>query len=199
MKITKADFQEFVDFTINLDDRLINPFIDKAFLRDVRPKLGQPLADAVEAYNSVTAPAAPANPVYDDVNNTFDFDLVPIEEATGDTNLYNAVKPYWVLAAYHRHLLVHGIFHTQSGLTTPTPDRSEQITDKRRAEVLAMVASDMNFYEGEMMKYAKGAYPDQFTDTTCSTKRTKNRIGLRVVQSRDKGCSTCGRHNCRCY
>jgi hypothetical protein len=196
MKISKADFPALVDFTINLEDRLIDPFIDRAFLRDVAPKIGPVLSDAITAYDAATAPAAPENPVFDDVNNTFDFDLVPIEEATGDGNLYNAVKPYWVLAAYHRHLLVHGIFHTPSGLTAAVGDKFIQITDKRRAEVLAMIASDMNYYEGEMMKYAKGAYPGQFADT-CSPKK-KNRTGLWVVGSRDKGCSTCGRGRCRC-
>lgn len=195
MKITKADFPEFVDFTINLEDRLINPFIDKAFARDVTPKIGEALADMILAFDGVEVPAAPTNPVLDQENDTFDFDLVEITTEDPElAKLYAAVRPYWVLAAHHRHLLVHGIFHTPAGLTTPTTNTADQITDKRRAEVLAMVASDMNFYEGEMMKYAKANYPEEFKAEPCGTGRSKNRIGIHVVKSR--GCKACGRNSC---
>jgi len=182
MKITKADFREFVDFTINLEDRLIEPFITKAFLRDVKPKITDALAELVLA-DSVLVVENTA--IVDDVNNTFS----PVVTVAPDVALYQAVRPYWVLAAYHRHILIHGIFHTQSGLTTPSSNTNDQISDKRRAELMAQVKSDMNFYEGEMMKYVKANFPALFDTACCAPTKRKNRIGLRVVKNeRHYGC-----------
>lgn len=163
MKITKADFPQYVDFTENLEERKINHYIQTAFDRDVKPKLSEV--------------------VY----------LLIFPEAIEDglLPLWNAIKPYWVYAAYYRHSLIHGINHTQAGFTQAVGNNYEQISDKRRAELLAQVKKDMFFYEGEMLKYIQANYPTENNDLSCcgTTSKRKNRIGLRVVKSRERGCT----------
>ena len=180
MKITKADFPEFVDFTDNLDAKKIEPFITKAFQRDVKPKITDELA-ALMLADSVLV--VENTVVVDDVNNTFS----PVTTVTADAALYAAVRPYWVYAAYYRHSLLHGINHTQAGFTVAVANNFDQITDKRRAELMAQVKSDMNFYEGEMMKYVHANYPSFFETSCCAPTKRKNRIGLRVVKDTPRG------------
>ncbi|WP_026465066.1 hypothetical protein [Adhaeribacter aquaticus] len=153
MKITKADFPEFVDFTQNLEERKINNFITIAFDRDVKPKLTAIVLAKIQP------------------------DTLPDE----DQALWERVRAYWVFAAYYRHCLIHGIAHTQSGFVVPVGEGYEQITDKRRAELMALVERDIYFYEGEMNKYITTNYLSQAIECGTPTKR-KNRIGLWVVK-----------------
>ena len=179
MKITKADFKKFVDFTANLDEDKINPFIDKAFERDVMPKIGPVLAAKIIGYTPDVTVTNTAE--VDDVNNTFS--PLVIENTSADEKLFNAVKPYWVYAAYTRHTLKHGIDHTPVGFVNVKGNPNfEPISDKRRAEMMKQDESDMNFYEGEMMKFVKAAYLDLFKTDKCTPARRKNSTGIYVAK-----------------
>lgn len=60
------------------------------------------------------------------------------------------VKPLLVLNAYRRFLLVHGINNTQFGLRVNNEETSNEITDKRRGEIMSDAQQKANVYLAKM-------------------------------------------------
>jgi len=120
MKPTKSDFPAFVNFSLNIEDRLINPHIEDAYKYDVRPKLDVLAVD-----------------IYDyDANLTTKPQLKAFFE--------DFILQWWVLLAYKRFIQNHGRNVTQYGYTkTKDPQGTfDQLDGEERAVILRQLMSD---------------------------------------------------------
>ncbi|KAA3438461.1 DUF6712 family protein [Rufibacter hautae] len=68
---------------------------------------------------------------------------------------YAAVVPFWAMCAYKRLFFIHGIDVTQAGITSPRGQDYEQISDKRRGEILGQIRSKVHFYQSELGTYMR--------------------------------------------
>ncbi len=120
MKPTKADFPAFVQFSLNIEDRLINPHIEDAYKFDVRPQLE---TLAVDIYN------------YDSLSGT---------KPQLKTFYENYIMEWWIRLAYKRFIAVHGKNVTQFGFTqTKDPGGTfDQLEAADRAVILKQITSD---------------------------------------------------------
>ncbi len=120
MKPTKADFPAFVQFSLNIEDRLINPHIEDAYKFDVRPQLE---SLAVDIYN------------YDSLSGT---------KPQLKTFYENYIMEWWIRLAYKRFIAVHGKNVTQFGFTqTKDPGGTfDQLEAADRAVILKQITSD---------------------------------------------------------
>ena len=120
MKPQKSDFPGFVQFSMNIDDRLINPHIEDAYKFDVRPQME---SLAVDIYN-------------------YDGSLTTRPELK--TFFRDYVLEWWVRLAYKRFVAVHGYNFTQFGITESRDPGGtfEQIDEKKRAVFLKQITSD---------------------------------------------------------
>ncbi len=65
------------------------------------------------------------------------------------------IKPYLICGAYEKFLLWHGTNINQYGLRQNNEDTSDEISDKRRAEIMADIRSKANAYLSIMQKQLK--------------------------------------------
>lgn len=90
------------------------------------------------------------------------------------------VKPVLVLNAYRRFLLVHGINITQFGSRVNNEETSNEISDKRRGEIMADAESKANVYLAKMsaaLKAASYTYDTIVYQYACADKpKAKTRI-----------------------
>ncbi len=122
MKPLKSDFPQYVQFSLNIEDRLINPHIEDAYKFDVRPQL-ESLAVDIYAYDASVEPQTK-----------------PELKAFYDAYL----KEWWIRLAYKRFIAVHGYNVTQFGFTqTSDPGGTfDQLESKERAVLLKQITSD---------------------------------------------------------
>lgn len=120
MKPQKSDFPTFVQFSMNIEDRLINPHIEDAYKFDVRPQLE---TLAVDIYN-------------------YDGSLSTKPELK--TFFQNYILNWWVLLAYKRFIAVHGKNITQFGFTQLKDPQGtfDQLEAADRAVFLKQITSD---------------------------------------------------------
>lgn len=120
MKPAKSDFSSYVQFTENIEDRLINPHIEDAFKFDVKPKFDV-LGTDIYSYD----PSAATKPEL----KTFFEDYV---------------LQWWVLLAYKRFIQTHGRNVTQFGYTkTRDPDGTfDQLDSHERSVILKQLDHD---------------------------------------------------------
>lgn len=120
MKPTKSDFPTFVQFSMNIEDRLINPHIEDAYKFDVRPQLE---SLAVDIYN------------YDGALTT---------KPELKTFFRDYILEWWVRLAYKRFIALHGKNVTQYGFTqTKDPGGTfDQLEAADRAVILKQITSD---------------------------------------------------------
>lgn len=122
MKPNKSDFPLFVNFSLNIEDRLINPHIEDAYKYDVKPKLDSLASDIYEyEYSLETKPELKA---------FFD----------------NFILQWWILLAYKRFIQNHGRNVTQFGYTkTKDPQGTfEQLDPNERSVILKQLEHDYN-------------------------------------------------------
>lgn len=125
--ITKLDFSaDRVPFTQNLDDRLIEPYINKAQKQDFKPIV------PATFYTAITG--TPGTEL-----NTF---------------LEDYVKEFLVYAAYNRFLAYHGSIIAQNGIREYVDATSQPITDVMRAQLIKEAEKDMNIAKTVMLKQA---------------------------------------------
>ena len=120
MKPLKSDFPNFVQFSLNIEDRLINPHIEDAYKFDVRPQLE---SLAVDIYN------------YDGSDTTR-----PQLKAF----FQDYILEWWIRLAYKRFIARHGKNVTQFGFTqTKDPGGTfDQVEAADRAVELKQITSD---------------------------------------------------------
>lgn len=124
MKPQKSDFGTFLPFTMNIDDKSINPFINDAYKFDVKPRLG---TLAVDIFNYQGTARPQLRTFYD-----------------------NFILHWWVLLSVKRFLQVHGHNITQYGYTKlRDPDGTfDQLTLSERSIILKQLQSDADILYG---------------------------------------------------
>lgn len=139
MKPLKSEFKTYVDFTDNISDVKINPHIEAAFKYSIRPvflnredpetDLGKAIYDLPSTFPSLTP-------------QLYDF-------------YQNYVKEWWILLAFKRFIVNHGLNVTQFGYTKLTdPERTfEPATDLDRSKVLKQLQDDINVISGNVTAY----------------------------------------------
>jgi hypothetical protein len=122
MKPLKSDFPTFVQFSLNIEDRLINPHIEDAYKFDVRPQME---SLAVDIYN-------------------YDASVLPLTKPELKAFFDSYVLEWWIRLAYKRFIAVHGFNVTQFGFTqTKDPGGTfDQLESKERAVMLKQITSD---------------------------------------------------------
>lgn len=136
MQPVKAQFNQFVQFTENIDDRLLDFQIKQAYTKHLLPRFGNLV---VAIYNQQ--------------------DESKFEEALPELeNFYtDYLLEYWILVAYRRFISQHGINVTQFGLTqTKDPEGTfDQVSEDRRAAVIRQISSDINVCETNIYRRLK--------------------------------------------
>ncbi len=122
MKPTKSDFPAFVNFSLNIEDRLINIHIEDAFKYDVRPKLDV-LATDIYAYDITLNTKPQLKTFFDDY-----------------------ILQWWILLAYKRFIQNHGRNVTQFGYTkTKDPQGTfDQLDANERVVIMKQLEHDYN-------------------------------------------------------
>ncbi len=132
MKPLKTQFGQFVQWTNNIQDRIINFHIDNAFFYVIRGKLGYP--------------TDPDKDLALEISN-FDPDSDSGAELIAFFNGY--ILRWWILIAFKRFLENHGRNVTQFGYTTlKDPEGTfEQVDEIGRATYLRQLQTDINVAE----------------------------------------------------
>lgn len=136
MKPLKTQFSQFVQWTDNIEDRMINFHIDDAFFYVVKATLGYPqdankdLALSILEYNPGSDTSDP------ELESFFD----------------NYVLRWWILVAFRRFLANHGRNVTQFGYTNLLDPEGtfNQVDEIGRATYLRSLQSDINVAETNM-------------------------------------------------
>ncbi len=132
MKPVKSQFSTFVQFTTNIEDRILNFHIDDAFFYVIRGKLGYP----------------------PDANKDLALEILNFDEGSDDspelvTFFNDYILRWWVLIAFKRFLENHGRNVTQFGYTTTRDPEGafDQVDSLGRATYLRRLQDDINIAE----------------------------------------------------
>ena len=135
-------------------------------------------------------------------NDTFYTDLMDNLATKPElTSLFDEyVKPYLVFTAYYKFLLWHGANISQYGVRQNNEGTSEEISDKRRGELLGDIQSKVNVYLNKLKdklhddEYTyDGVVYDWFND--CDKIQMKPQLNIRQLGQR----SNYPKHNLRRY
>ncbi len=119
--ITKLDLPDYVKFSVNIDDNLINPAIRDAHTFDVLPLLRDVEQGNLVAYlllEEVDRAAHPAHRLYT-----------------------TAVRPLLCYEAYRRFMLDHGVHITANGAETVSDVGHQPISGAQRTEIRSDAAA----------------------------------------------------------
>lgn len=119
--ITKTDFSEFVQFTANIPDRLINYHRDKAETLDFKPLV------PADFWNIINTGS-------------------PGMGAELESFFSAYIKPIIVHYSLVRFLVEHGRNITQFGVVVPLEDTSEPVSDRARADMRNQYKADLQAY-----------------------------------------------------
>jgi hypothetical protein len=148
--ITKADFPEYTLVSLNVADRLINPYIGDAWTYFIEPLLRE---SEVAALGLPTADWAP-----------------------GLTALWALLKPVWVLESYRRFIGNHGIHIAPSGVETLASDINRvPISGTERARLGAEAQAKLSIRLGKLeaaLRTYRGTVPG-----TCHAPRRRTTPG----------------------
>lgn len=145
--ITKADFPEYTVVSLNVADRLINPYIGDAWLYFIEPLL------RTAEVAALVPPAADWAPEL--------------------TTLWGFLKPVWVLDSYRRFVANHGIHVTSDGIESLSSDVGRApISGTERARLVAEVQGKISIRLGKL-EAALRTYRGPSASTSCTTNRRR--------------------------
>lgn len=172
MKITKFDLARYADFTVNISDQKVDFQINDAGLMDVAPIITRERYGAILALEPEQLPteAVPFPPVESEHTITL-------------RGLYAAVVPFWTMCTYKRIIAFHGVDVTQAGLVVDRGQEFEQVSDKRRGEILGSIRSKVHFFQSELEKYMNDNNLNAETDSCTDTGNRRN-FGIRVAKNK---------------
>lgn len=169
MIVQKLDFSTWIDFTQNIDDDQINPYIIKTDTKKILPALGDDLHAAIRlisdenpiAWSSTTAYsvndyATSGDVVYKAIQagtNHAVTDTAYWEESPLGTFWLVYVKPWAVHEIAQKFFIWHGINTTQFGVRVNFSDSDTSIDGKTREAIIADLASDAGMYKSKMLNY----------------------------------------------
>jgi hypothetical protein len=135
-------------------------------------------------------------------NDTFYSDLINnLSTKPQLTELFNTyIKPYLIFTAYYKFMLWHGANVSQFGTRQNQEDTSQEISDKRRGELLGDIQSKINIYLSRLKDKLKdddytydSVVYDWFND--CDKVQMKPQLNIRQLGQR----SNYPKHNLRRY
>lgn len=188
--INKHDFSTHVQFTANIDERLLNFHISDAETFDLANALPneliQKLKDCTEqnpdAWNRTTPYAVNDLVKHEDVYYKAVATSTGSKPSSANTNwkevevmsFFTAfVKPFLVCASYYRFLNWHGANVTQFGIRQINEDTSNEVSEGRRGELMADINNKKQHYLSLMLKrFSDVAYTFdevKYETTDCNT------------------------------
>lgn len=166
MQPIKTQFKNYVQFTDNIEDRILDFQITQSYTKHLLPRFG----DLIETIYDLTSEELAAKPELETFYNDY-------------------MLEYWILCAYRRFFSQHGINVTQFGLTrTADPEGTFQAASgDDRAIILRQVSSDINVCETNIYRRLKDVnwtfdgvvYEDPDTENRKST--PKKSFGIRPI------------------
>lgn len=125
MKPLKAQFKDYVQFTDNIEDRILTFHINDAFTYEIKPLMGV-LADDIKSYDSDSGTKPELKTFYDDF-----------------------VLRWWILLAFKRFLANHGRNITQFGYTELQDPAGtfQQVDSQGRSVYLKQLMNDASVSE----------------------------------------------------
>lgn len=160
--LSKTELAAIVEqFTTNIEDRLINPHIQKTIEIGFTEIVPQPLINALVTLSLTGGGNTELKAFY---NNYF--------------------KQVWSYFAYIRFFTWHGRSVTQFGLVSINDDTTSNISDKARGELINNIERDSQVYLTRMLNEL--TLKNYTFDTTSYTKispikKTRNRFGIRAI------------------
>lgn len=165
MQPLKSDFPTYVQFSTNIEDRLLDFQIKAAYTKDLKIKFG---AVMEEIYNA-------------DYQTVDDF--VTAEPELG-AFYRDYILEHWILSAYKRFIAHHGLNVTQFGLTKQSdPDGTfTQSTGDERAIIMRQINHDISITETEVFRKLEDVNWT-FDGDTYETKRVRTRksFGIHAI------------------
>jgi len=170
MLISKADILLFAQFTLNIENRLFNPSATDAQEYDLRPVIMDDMYNAILliAPNGLSPWSVATNYAINDhiifTNNKAYKALTANIGSQPDTNpldwveselgtfYYNFLRPFLAFCAHGRFMLWAGSNLTQYGFVKISEDTSTEISEDRRAELIADVKTKSNIWLSRLKK-----------------------------------------------
>lgn len=167
--ITKQQIAKYVQLSENIDDEQINPFILDAQQYDTIPILPDTLLNAIEAQVMLKLQQWNKNKTYSIADAVWfgserRFYLATTEHSNSVPpsgnwkafelmNFYEQyLQPFLAFSFYYRFIAYHGANVTQFGIRQMREDSSDEISDKRRAEMLGDICSKKDVWVLKMSK-----------------------------------------------
>lgn len=149
--ITKSDFTTYVQFTANIQDRLLDYHITKAETLDFQPLV----PDAFWTNINSTSPAL-----------------------SGDLETFfeDYCKPVLIHFAILRYLIEAGVNLTQFGIVNPLENTSQPASDGQRASMRNQYKSDLQSYLNKFyarLKEVEYTFDGTVYDFDCKVKQQK--------------------------
>ncbi|HYH14012.1 MAG TPA: hypothetical protein VD794_02260 [Flavisolibacter sp.] len=180
MRPLKSEFKNYVDFTDHVPDSKINPHIENTLKYHIRPFFLNKDDEEKDLGRAL--------------------DLLSDEEPSLTPELlafYNShVKEWWILLAFKRFIVNHGLNVTQFGYTKLTdPERTfEPASDLDRSKILKMLQNDINVVEANIRSYLSDINwtLDGTIFSTGTCKKTSPSFGINAIgRPKKKGCGDC--------
>lgn len=161
MLISKNDIKEFTQFSINIEDRVINHNILDAQEYDLKPVVGDLMYFDLKVYEGMLEWSLATtyqinmyvvfkNKVYKslNINTNAQPNLNPLNwiELQLGNFFYNFLRPYLVFISYKKFMIWIGANVTQYGLREINEDTSIPISDGRRAELISDIKTKSNIW-----------------------------------------------------
>jgi hypothetical protein len=170
MLITKQNIKDLSQFTLNIEDRIINPHIEDAQEYDLRPTIGDQMIDKLLAdfdgglvawdisTNYLTGQFVVYNKtVYKALNNNVGLapDTNPLDWSLNELGTFQNkyLRPYLVFSTYRRFLLWAGRNVTQYGLRDMREDTSDPVSDESRAALISDMKIKGQIWENRFKNY----------------------------------------------
>jgi hypothetical protein len=146
--ITKLDLPEYVKFSVNTADNLINPSIRDAHVFDVLPLLGAAEEAALAAYKLLTPEGLAALLLITDTETPGYAAALATQKV--HTLFTDTIRPLLVYESYRRFLLGHGVHITPTGAEVISGEKGEAISGQQRTELRNDAASKCAFYRARL-------------------------------------------------
>lgn len=195
--LSVEDFKGRFKITEHIPEKDLDIAINDSFDFDVLTTLPDALMDAVKVNLLINPIQWSASKAYS-IGNKVNYDGVYYIALDTNTNSKppntdweeielmtfwsEYVKPYFMCCAYYRFLFWHGANVTQYGTRQNNEDTSQELTDKRKGELLADISGKKDIFLARLTKafnVAQNTF-DGVTYTYDSTDTTELNQGVRI-------------------
>ncbi|WP_324671036.1 hypothetical protein [Hymenobacter sp. GOD-10R] len=170
--ISKKDLPEFVQFSENTPDHLVNPYIKDAWLFDVQPALLEAEQRTLVAYTKLDTERKAELASYAELTLE-EITLLPAEDqqALKEHQLFEAVRAWFALETYRRLFTYHGFHVTPRGVEFFN-EGGQPVPSAQRNEMKQDILDKRNHYRALFEKQLKAYRPLPTTPCGCPPRRT---------------------------